>query len=48
VLAKRLGLERQWLHAVGLGFQHPSSGERVSFASPYPPDLQQALDRISA
>jgi 23S rRNA pseudouridine1911/1915/1917 synthase len=47
-LAKRLGLERQWLHAVGLGFQHPSSGERVSFASPYPPDLQTALDRISS
>jgi len=48
VLAKRLGLERQWLHAVGLGFQHPSSGERVSFASPYPADLQAALDRISS
>ncbi|MBC7561199.1 MAG: RluA family pseudouridine synthase [Dermatophilaceae bacterium] len=46
VLAKRLGLGRQWLHAVGLGFQHPSSGERVSFASPYPADLQTALDRI--
>jgi 23S rRNA pseudouridine1911/1915/1917 synthase len=48
VLAKKLGLERQWLHAVGLGFQHPSSGERVDFASPYPKDLQTALDRISA
>ena len=47
VLAKKLGLERQWLHAVGLGFQHPSSGERVDFASPYPKDLQRALDRIS-
>ncbi|HEX7535628.1 MAG TPA: RluA family pseudouridine synthase [Dermatophilaceae bacterium] len=48
VLAKRLGLERQWLHAVGLGFQHPSTGERVDFASPYPEDLQKALDRISS
>ncbi|HYO17699.1 MAG TPA: RluA family pseudouridine synthase [Dermatophilaceae bacterium] len=48
VLSKRLGLERQWLHAVGLGFQHPSSGERVSFTSPYPPDLQTALDLISS
>lgn len=46
VLAKKLGLERQWLHAVGLGFTHPSCGERVSFASPYPKDLQAALDRI--
>jgi len=47
-LAKRLGLQRQWLHAVGLGFQHPGTGERVSFTSPYPPDLQTALDRISS
>jgi 23S rRNA pseudouridine1911/1915/1917 synthase len=47
VLAKKLGLERQWLHAVGLGFRHPSSGERVEFASPYPVDLQTALERVS-
>jgi len=46
-LAKRLGLERQWLHAVGLGFVHPGTGERVDFRSPYPADLQTALDRIS-
>ena len=25
VLAKRLGLDRQWLHATGLGFEHPLS-----------------------
>jgi 23S rRNA pseudouridine1911/1915/1917 synthase len=46
-LAKRLGLQRQWLHAVGLGFQHPTTGEQVTFTSPYPADLQTALDRIS-
>jgi 23S rRNA pseudouridine1911/1915/1917 synthase len=46
VLAKRLGLERQWLHAVGLGFEHPGSGERVDFRSAYPEDLQTALDRV--
>jgi 23S rRNA pseudouridine1911/1915/1917 synthase len=46
-LAKKLGLGRQWLHAVGLGFSHPSSGARVDFVSPYPQDLQTALDRIS-
>lgn len=45
-LAARLGLERQWLHAVGLGFEHPGTGEYVSFASPYPEDLQLALDRL--
>jgi 23S rRNA pseudouridine1911/1915/1917 synthase len=47
VLSKRLGLQRQWLHAVGLGFEHPGSGRRVDFASPYPQDLQLALDLIA-
>lgn len=46
VLARRLGLDRQWLHAVRLGFVHPESGEQVEFESPYPPDLQHALDVI--
>jgi 23S rRNA pseudouridine1911/1915/1917 synthase len=45
-LAKKLGLERQWLHAVHLGFDHPRTGERVDFESPYPDDLQHALDLI--
>lgn len=45
-LASRLGLERQWLHAVHLGFEHPRSGEYVEFDSPYPDDLQHALDLI--
>jgi len=44
VLAARLGLERQWLHAVRLGFLHPATGEQVEFTSPYPADLQHALD----
>ncbi len=43
-LATRLGLERQWLHAMRLGFRHPGSGERVDFATEYPADLQHALD----
>jgi 23S rRNA pseudouridine1911/1915/1917 synthase len=45
-LTKRLKLERQWLHAVKLGFVHPDTGEYVSFESPYPDDLQRALDII--
>ena len=45
-LAKRLGLQRQWLHAVKLGFVHPGSGEYVEFDSPYPDDLQRALDVV--
>lgn len=48
VLAARLGLERQWLHAVRLGFEHPESGEYVEFESPYPDDLQHALDVLEA
>lgn len=43
-LAKRLGLTRQWLHAVRLSITHPRSGERMTFDSQYPPDLAHALD----
>ncbi|MEW1955773.1 RluA family pseudouridine synthase [Terrabacter sp. NPDC080008] len=46
-LAARLALERQWLHAVGLGFEHPGTGEYVHFESPYPEDLQRALDVVA-
>jgi 23S rRNA pseudouridine1911/1915/1917 synthase len=45
-LSKRLGLERQWLHAVRLSFAHPDDGRWVEFRSTYPPDLQRALDRV--
>ena len=44
VLAARVGLERQWLHAMRLGFRHPTTGERVDFKTVYPADLQHALD----
>ena len=47
-LARKLGLERQWLHAMGLGFIHPGTGDYVHFESTYPEDLQQALDRLDA
>ncbi len=46
VLARRLGLTRQWLHAVGLGFAHPGTGREVCFTSPYPDDLEQALQQV--
>ncbi|MFT4187289.1 MAG: RluA family pseudouridine synthase [Aeromicrobium sp.] len=45
-LARKVGLDRQWLHAVGLAFDHPRTGELVEFASEYPADLQHALDTI--
>jgi len=43
-LSARLGLERQWLHAMRLGFRHPATGEQVSFESSYPADLRHALE----
>jgi 23S rRNA pseudouridine1911/1915/1917 synthase len=45
-LAKRLGLTRQWLHAVRLGFEHPESGEYVTYEAEYPEDLAAALEKI--
>jgi 23S rRNA pseudouridine1911/1915/1917 synthase len=48
VLADRLGLERQWLHAVRLAFTHPVTGEPMSFSSPYPADLRRALDIVQS
>ncbi|GAB4007572.1 RluA family pseudouridine synthase [Nocardioides ultimimeridianus] len=45
-LARRLGLERQWLHAVRLGFEHPETGDYVSYESTYPDDLAHALEVI--
>jgi 23S rRNA pseudouridine1911/1915/1917 synthase len=44
VLAKQLGLSRQWLHAVDLAFAHPADGHRAEFHSGYPADLSHALD----
>jgi 23S rRNA pseudouridine1911/1915/1917 synthase len=45
-LSRRVGLERQWLHAVRLGFEHPDTGEHVEYESPYPTDLARALEVI--
>ena len=45
-LARRVGLERQWLHAVRLGFEHPETGEHVEYAADYPADLAHALEVI--
>ncbi|RFA13330.1 RNA pseudouridine synthase [Subtercola boreus] len=45
-ISARLGLSRQWLHALKLGFVHPASREYVQFSSTYPADLQHALDTL--
>ena len=39
------GLERQFLHATRLAFDHPLRAERVEVLSPLPADLAQALER---
>jgi len=41
-----LDLDRQWLHAKNLGFDHPATGEFVEFESEYPIDLEIALNRL--
>jgi len=45
-LAARLGVTRQWLHAVRLGFEHPGTGQPVEFVSSYPDDLATGLARL--
>lgn len=39
------GLDRQFLHACRLVFEHPASGEEMRFESDLPTDLLQALER---
>jgi 23S rRNA pseudouridine1911/1915/1917 synthase len=41
---RRLGLERQFLHAAKLMFRHPATGESVLCESKPPVDLRRALD----
>ena len=38
------GLARQFLHAAGLSFTHPVTGERIELASELPEDLASALE----
>jgi 23S rRNA pseudouridine1911/1915/1917 synthase len=45
--AGRLGLERQFLHAARLAFDHPVTGARIDVSSPLPDDLREAL-RLAA
>jgi 23S rRNA pseudouridine1911/1915/1917 synthase len=42
---QELGLERQFLHAARLAFEHPFTAEPVVAESPLPGDLVAALDR---
>lgn len=41
-----LSLPRPFLHAARLSFDHPTTGERLSFSSPLPADLQALLNEL--
>ena len=47
-LAAKLGITRQWLHAMELSFAHPISDEPVRFTSEYPADLNAVLEQLRA
>jgi 23S rRNA pseudouridine1911/1915/1917 synthase len=43
--ARELGLERPFLHAWRIAFDHPITGERIDLEDSLPPDLERALER---
>ncbi len=43
---QRLGLNRQFLHASSLAFDHPNTGERMRFEAPLPDVLSAALSSL--
>jgi len=45
--SERLGLDRPFLHAAQLSFQHPSTREVPVFTSPLPADLEVALATVT-
>lgn len=45
-LLKELNFARQALHAARLGFIHPTSGDRLSFESALPSDIQELVNRL--
>ena len=45
-LLKRLDFQRQALHAAALGFTHPVTKHRLSFASGMPPDMQELFTAL--
>ncbi|HST43120.1 MAG TPA: RluA family pseudouridine synthase [Conexibacter sp.] len=46
--AGRFGLQRQFLHATRLAFEHPLTGEQVDVSSQLPPDLAEVLARLES
>ena len=46
-IAKRLELTRQWLHAVRLRFDHPTTGDELEITSDYASDLAHSLELLA-
>ena len=46
-ILKRLGFQRQALHAAELGFKHPVSKENLTFKSPLPSDIQELFGALT-
>jgi 23S rRNA pseudouridine1911/1915/1917 synthase len=46
--AKRLGLDRPFLHSWRIAFDHPVTSERIELEEPVPQDLERALARARA
>jgi 23S rRNA pseudouridine1911/1915/1917 synthase len=44
--ARALGLDRPFLHAWRIAFDHPVNGERIELEDPLPADLAEALRRL--
>ena len=42
----KLGLERQFLHAYRLAFEHPVTGDQLEFTSELPADLEVVLEQL--
>lgn len=47
-LGDELGLQRPALHAAGIAFDHPITGEPIELTDPLPPDLSDAVAALSA
>lgn len=43
---QRLGLKRNFLHAAELSFDHPTTGERMTFNSELPVGLKNVMDKL--
>ncbi len=46
-LYQKMGVQRQLLHAWRLSFNHPRTGERLTFTAPIPQDMADVINRLA-